>query len=467
MVDQYTEQDGKWFDENGAQVWRAGTLVYYKKDLVRLFSWLFIGQFTFWMQIVAFPVLFPLLFKLKGFSAGQIGTLLSILPLGGLIVFPILGVLSDHTRTRFGRRRPFDLLTTPFWFIGLLILPFVQNYWQAFGAMVLIGFAAAGSSVLDAFYNDVVPPQLMGRFVAGMRFLGGLGGFFFNLFLLRFFDTNPAMVFLTIAIVGFLGEMLMLFNVKEGEYPPPPPKESVIKVVGEFIKEGFANKYIIFLWLTMGVTAFGGPVMATYFNLYFTDPDSGLGLSSARLGQLIAAGSAIGMVLIIPAGWIVDRYGPKKLWGISCFGVGVIQVLMFFVAKNMFMISGLYALFAAVNTMTTAALLPLMYAYIPQDKFGQLSGSNQIVTRVLQIAATFTLGWVITLSGNQYGVLFIFGGVAYMLTPLFMWLMLKQPYPYGDLKPSMDPDGQVGRKKRERKNRGECVLESGIPEADA
>ena len=450
MSDNLIEKNGQWFDENGTRVWRAGTLVYYKRDLIKMFFWLYIGQFTFWMQVSAFPVLLPLLFKHQGFSTAQTGMLLSTLPLGALIIFPILGVMSDHTRTRFGRRRPFDLFTTPFWFVGLLVLPFAQSYWQAFAAMILVGFAAAGSSVLDAFYNDVVPPEVMGRFVGGMRFLGAAGALLFNLYALSFFDTNPIAVFLVIAIVGFIGEMLMLFNVKEGEYPPPPPKESVVKVVGEFIKEGFANKYIIFLWLTMGVTAFGGPVMGTYFNLYFTDANTGLGLSTAKLGQLLAMGTGIGMVLIIPCGWFVDRYGPKRLWGMSCFGVGVVQVLMFFVAKDMTSISILYCIFAAVNTVTTAALLPLMYAFIPKDKFGQLSGSNRIVTSILQFVAVIALGWMITLAGENYSGLFIFGGIAYMLTPLFMWLMLKQPYPYGDLKTSMNPDGLAGQLRKSR-----------------
>ena len=34
MAENLMEQDGKWFDENGVRVWRAGTLVYYKKDLI-------------------------------------------------------------------------------------------------------------------------------------------------------------------------------------------------------------------------------------------------------------------------------------------------------------------------------------------------------------------------------------------------------------------------------------------------
>jgi MFS family permease len=447
MPEEYVQKEDKWFDANGVRVWRAGTLVYYKKDLIRLFFWLYIGQFTFWMEHIAIPTLFPLLMMRKGFNAAQIGSLWSIFPLGALIVFPILGTLSDRTRTRWGRRRPYDLFTTPIWFVGLILMPFITSYWQALACMVLIGFAGAGSNVLTGFYNDVVPPELMGRFSAGMRMLGSVGALFVQLLALRLFDMAPVAVFVGLACIGFTGEMLMLFFVKEGEYPPPPPKKSVLKEVGGFLKEGFANRYIIFLWLTLGVTALGGPVMATYFNLFFTDKNTGLGLSSAQLGYILATGTAIGLCLILPAGWIIDRYGPKKIWGWSGLLVGLSQLLMFLFADNMIRVAVVYAFFAAINTMMTAALLPMMYSFIPKDKFGQLSGSSQIVSRILQIVGANLCGLLIVAVGQQYRFAFIFGGIAYMMTPLFLWLMLKQPWPYGKLETSMQPDGRLGSKR--------------------
>jgi maltose/moltooligosaccharide transporter len=440
----YTEKDGKWFDQDGRQVWRAGTLVYYKRDLIRMFFWLYIGQFTFWMEHIAFPTLFPLLMMKKGFNAAQIGSLWSIFPLGALIVFPILGTWSDRARTRWGRRRPFDLFTTPIWFVGLVMLPFITTYWQALSCMVLIGFAGAGSNVLTGFYNDVVPPELMGRFVAGMRMLGSFGGLLVQLVALRLFDMAPFAVFVGIVCIGFAGEMLMLFMVKEGEYPPPPPKQSVLKVVGGFLKEGFANRYIIFLWLTLGVTALGGPVMATYFNLFFTDSTTGLGLSATQLGYILATGSAIGLCLILPAGWVIDRVGPKKIWGWCGLLVGATQIMMFLFAHSVQSVAILYAVFAAINTMMTASLLPMMYSFIPKEKFGQLNGASQIVSRVLQIVGANACGLMIVAVGQQYRYAFIFGGIAYMLTPLFLFLMLKQPWPYGSLKSSMHPDGKRG-----------------------
>lgn len=443
------ERDGKWYDANGKQVWKAGTLVYDKKGLIKLFFWLYVGQFTFWIEHIAIPLLFPLLMSQKGFVAAEIGSLWALYPLGALVLFPLIGTLSDRTRTKWGRRRPWDLLTTPVWFIGLLALPFIedQNYGQAMICMILIGFAGAGSNVLTGFYNDVVPPELLGRFNAGMRMLGSLGGILVNLVALRLFDGAPILVFVSLAVIGFCGEMLMLFMVKEGEYPPPPPKTSILKTVGGFLKEGFANRYIIFLWLTMGMTALGGPVMGIYFNNFITNTETGLGYSSTQLGYMGAIGTALSMVLILPAGWFVDRFGPKKIWMWGGSLVGLSNLSMYFFAQSFVSVTILYTIYATVNILMIATLLPVMYSFMPKDKFGQLNGSNQIVTRLLQIFGATTLGALITFANEDFRVAFIFGGVAYLLSPVFMWLMLKQPYPYGDMKTSMDPDGSSGGKK--------------------
>jgi MFS family permease len=341
------------------------------------------------------------------------------------------------------------MLTTPVWFIGLLALPFIedQNYGQAMICMILIGFAGAGSNVLNAFYNDVVPPELLGRFNAGMRMLGSLGGIFVNLVALRLFDSAPIAVFVCLAVVGFCGEMLMLAMVKEGDYPAPPPKTSILKTVSGFLKEGFANRYIIFLWLTLGMTALGGPVMGIYFNNFITNTETGLGLSATQLGYMGAIGTVLSMALILPIGVFVDRYGPKRIWMWGAVLVGLSNLSMYFFATDLVSVTILYTIYATVNILMIATLLPVMYSFIPKDKFGQLNGSNQIVTRVLQIGGATMMGALITFANEDFRVAFIFGGVAYLLSPVFMWLMLKQPWPYGDMETSMKPDGSTGAKK--------------------
>ena len=59
-------------------------------------------------------------------------------PITGLIVQPIVGHLSDHSRSRFGRRRPFlvtgGLLTA----IALVFMPNATTLWAAIAALWLL-----------------------------------------------------------------------------------------------------------------------------------------------------------------------------------------------------------------------------------------------------------------------------------------------------------------------------------------
>ena len=67
---QLVERDGRWYRRDGQRVWRAGTLVYDRRGLIRLMFFLFIGQFTFLLEVTALPMMLPLLFdrSLRGFE---------------------------------------------------------------------------------------------------------------------------------------------------------------------------------------------------------------------------------------------------------------------------------------------------------------------------------------------------------------------------------------------------------------
>jgi maltose/moltooligosaccharide transporter len=59
-------------------------------------------------------------------------------PITGLIVQPIIGHLSDHSRSRFGKRRPFLLIGGLLSAVALLIMPNASTLWAAIGALWLL-----------------------------------------------------------------------------------------------------------------------------------------------------------------------------------------------------------------------------------------------------------------------------------------------------------------------------------------
>ncbi|MFM5930401.1 MAG: MFS transporter, partial [Novosphingobium sp.] len=59
-------------------------------------------------------------------------------PLTGLIVQPLIGVMSDRTLSRYGRRTPYFLIGAIMCSAGLLFMPFAQSLMMAFAILFLL-----------------------------------------------------------------------------------------------------------------------------------------------------------------------------------------------------------------------------------------------------------------------------------------------------------------------------------------
>ena len=87
-------------------------------------------------------------------------------PVTGIVVQPIIGALSDNTRTRIGRRRPYMLISTLFASVALLMFPNtvkIVNYLQSFlpfqlNPLMPLILAAVMIWIIDASVNSAQGP---------------------------------------------------------------------------------------------------------------------------------------------------------------------------------------------------------------------------------------------------------------------------------------------------------------------
>src|ERR1035437_9255240 len=100
--------------QGGEKVWRAGTLTYTKRGLVRVFSWLLWGDLAWSLRdrtlgglIVTFMVQVKASNKLISILTGVLPSIINI-PLQ-----PIVSYMSDRYRGPRGRRRPFLIFGVP------------------------------------------------------------------------------------------------------------------------------------------------------------------------------------------------------------------------------------------------------------------------------------------------------------------------------------------------------------------
>lgn len=78
----------------------------------------------------------PLLLSRKLEGAAEVGVILSFCNLLAMLIHPVVGEISDRTRCRFGRRRPYILSGAVLSGISFMLIPWLQTIGQ-FSAVLL------------------------------------------------------------------------------------------------------------------------------------------------------------------------------------------------------------------------------------------------------------------------------------------------------------------------------------------
>lgn len=273
---------------------------------------------------------------------GQQATYLGLMTVTGLvlaiIVQPVAGVLSDNSRSKWGRRRPYILggaiLTLSFLpgigLVGTLIGLFVIYYLLQVSANIALG-------PYLTLFPDLVPEEKRGRAsgVKGMLELAGAGIAIWIVGRLMgnyFPGEGSRWLWLSLGILGaiFLGTMLAtVFMVKEqpgagGENPP------FITMLRRAFRIDFkANpdylKFVLSrLFFVIPLTAFQA------FGLFFFRDYLGVANPAAVMGEFALVLSLCMVAVVYPAGYLSDRFG-RRIIGFASGLIGILGIgLLFF-----------------------------------------------------------------------------------------------------------------------------------------
>jgi GPH family glycoside/pentoside/hexuronide:cation symporter len=231
---------------------------------------------------------------------------------------PLVGFLSDNTRTRWGRRRPWLLAGLPF-YVGILVLvyavpkAFLQGNALFWYALIIFLLFEAARTIMSVNYAALFPELFQGlqerarasSYYGGLATLGELVGF-----------TIPPLIYATLGFVpmaiGFAGVAgIALFQgiIRNTE----DPKAMNAPPLG--LKDGFGEvlKDRPFLWFSIAVAFLifttGAYTLATPFWVKYTIR------ASPQATSLIFAIVFITAILSVPIwGRIVRTLGIKRSW---------------------------------------------------------------------------------------------------------------------------------------------------------
>lgn len=386
------------------QVYRVGTLVYSRTGLLALFGWLLWGDFVFTLMESVSSVFLPIL---KSYNAtnSQMAFILGTMGAGiNAVMNPIISYRSDRYRSRFGRRRPFILFSTPFLVLFLMAIPFtpeITALLQAVPALkrlsdhspipplvfifavLLLGFQIFNMFICTIYYYlipDVVPNEVIGRFTSLFRVCGTFAGMLFQFFLFGHATQNARFIFVALALVYGVFIMLMCWRVKEGEYPPAADskQQSWFSGIKTYTRECFSSVTNLWMFLAYSVAGWGGSVsMFTYCFLH-----DELLLSDDFIGRLNAITSALVIILAYPFGALLDRWGSYRTLLLAMLIQMSGAVGMFYLAHGQWSIVVWQVIRSAAFSLYVLGISKWTVEVYPREKFGQFASAAAMFASV-------------------------------------------------------------------------------------
>ena len=453
----------------GPKLYRVGTLTYTKGALVQVMFWMLWGDF-FFQLLESMVTVTPLLLRWHGASDTLIGLVGgSMSSVVAFFWYPVVATQSDRHRSRMGRRRPFLLWCSPPIVLSLFLLGankpagiWVHRLLSAAGAdtftvagcsivwisvcvVIFLLFNAYIVQVFACLIVDVIPAEVMGKFTGLFRAVGALGSLAFNRWALGWAEAYTLHLYVLIGLLFAGAFSVIIWNVKEGEYPPPPPKApgGRLGAIKEYFSTCFRHRfYLNYFCVTFFYWASLIPLnYVVFFGTKAGKPGyaATLGLSLQTFGEVKGWTYIVQVPVFFIVGFFVDRYHPMRvavagmfLTAVSyfcCFGfVGDQHTLLVWWSLNQVAI--------AIYLGAASAMGPRL---LPRERYGQFISANLIFGMVGLIIAPPIVGRLLE-SLADYRYVFAFCGVLTSLSLVALLLLRAQWQKLGGVLNFAPPD---------------------------
>jgi len=330
-----------------------------------------------------------------------------------------MGTLSDRTRSRMGRRKPYILFGYILWGISTIVFPTVAYIKVTSIAVIAVVLADAvmtffGSTANDAAFNawtaDVASTHTRGRvegvlnvsvFIAQIVALVAAGVLIDTAGYFTFFYLLGGIVILSgIVAGGLLQDTPLLPEPAEGQ----PPFWS--EFTGMFNVETLRNNrvlFILFLNIMIGSIAF--QVSFPYLIIYI---ENFIGMSKSQfsiVGGVVLLGSAL---LAIPFGLLADRWDRRRMI-ITMTIISSIGAFLFSFAIGIPAVAVTAFFWQAFWMATTVASGAWLKDLLPEENRGKFLGVRMIFWIAIPMVIGPAIGsWLI----QYYGIPTVSNGQA-------------------------------------------------------
>ncbi len=260
----------------------------------------------------------------------QKNTSLGLLTLSGLLlamfVQPLAGAISDRSRFKWGRRRPFILVGG---LIAVFLIPgfgYAGSYAAVFAVYCLLQlFINIAQGPYQAFIPEFVPEDKRGR-ASGVKgileIIGGISLVYFSSIFMDRYSAGGDRLYLWLVlgilmVVVFGTVVATFFLVRESRAVVDRPRAPLLETVYcTFRKDIWSNRGFVWFLLSR-LLVFMAFTTIQQFALYFLKDVIGVA-DPAGATFRFAVVSVAGMLIVVwPAGYLSDRIGRKLLTAVA------------------------------------------------------------------------------------------------------------------------------------------------------
>jgi Na+/melibiose symporter-like transporter len=381
----------------------------------------FLGVSVIWSLYNSYVPIF--LQERFGLSATVTGWIMTIDNILAIVLLPFLGALSDRTRTRIGRRRPYILVGSVVATVLFLLVPGAVAsgaLWAMMGTLILMNLAMAlFRSPVIALMPDITPPRWRSQANGVINFMGGVGS------LLAFFgggplyDTRLALPFVVGGLVMLAANLLVVLFIRE---PPVAGDaeaggtvslaDAAKELVGNLRDVFRGERSLLLILVAIFCWFVGYNAIETFFTSY---AKFHLGLKESVATRILGFFSVSFMVTAIVAGIVGGRFGRRRTIRVGLVVVLAVMLSALFLKSQWpltaaFLVGGFGWALVNVNS------LPMVVDMTTTAKVGGYTGLYYFFSQAANIVAPPVAGALV--DGLGYPALMIFGPVMFAIAAL-------------------------------------------------
>jgi MFS family permease len=386
---------------------------------------LLVAMFGAYVALVA-PIAISLSLRVQELAPKNVevqGYIIGIAAIVTTITGPLLGLWSDRTRSRFGRRRPFALVGALVGMVGLAGLaaangiPFLMIAW----IITSIGWSLSMNSLLQS-QADRLPESQYGK-VAGLSGFVQMAAPVFGAGLAASFIGNNYLLFLVPGAVGLITMLCWVIFIPERDTRALELSDrmSVGAVVRSLVFNPATYPDFAWNWLARLLFMMGVTFTTTFTSLFYASRLSANGQVSS-IGGVIVILSMVSLVATgggaLVGGFLSDKLRRRRsfvLFAGIVYTIGAL-ILAFGGSNFALLLTGSFVtglalgVFSAVDQAIVLNVLPEK-----DTDAGRFLGINGYSTSIAQALAPILAAPLILIgaTGDQknYGVLFIIAAV--------------------------------------------------------